>query len=282
MKYYSMRWTILIALLWASMLTQCGTFPPAPPATTPLPQLGATATPLPTHVAIPLPHTVYAVSADNTQLVITTDNQQRTIKLPNGIQQLAIAPQHIAVRNNDNDISIIDVASKRKETLPLACDRIAWHYDADTLWCVAYAQLYQVSPSQSRLVALAPVGYRFVQAMHRPTSTDIWAILEDDTGATQFCQITPALSCHINATSAQWNADGTLVAVADMRQIEVLDATAVQAYEIPLVGVTYVGWLDTDTLFVRTNTETYVYQIRTRQLTTTTKQIPATYLLGVQ
>ncbi len=241
-----------------------------------------TATATPTPIAIVLPRTVYTVSTDTAQLVMTTDNQQHTIMLTNGIQQLVIAPQHIAVRNNDNDISIFDVASKRKETLPMACDSIAWHYEADTLWCVAYAQLYQVSPTQATLVAFAPAGYRFVQAMHRPTSTEIWAILADDANTTQFCQITPTLSCLNNATVAQWNTDGTLVAVIDMNRMSVLDATGIINSEVSLADVTYACWLDTDTLFLRTDTETYTYQIRTHLLTNTTEQISATHLLGAQ
>lgn len=276
-----MQWArnLLVVLCWG-LLTQCAPPPAQLPLATPSPPPPATPTPQ----AVLLPQTTYYASADYTYIVRTTHTHTQSLRIPNGVRQLIASDTRLAIRDQDDEVSLIDVTTQRRTPLDLPCTDIAWHDDVDTVWCVAYANLYALSPAHRTLVTLAPPDQRIVRVIPQPTQPLPWLIIADSTGNTRLCTLVNQLTCVSVATDARWNSDGTRVAVRtdDIQPILVLDAMGKMIDEITVADIEYVTWLDTTTLFVRTKQHTFSYALLTQTLTDTSLQIAAPLLLAVE
>ena len=269
-------WLIGIAL---GLLTQCS--PSPPPVVTVVPsQSIPTATSAPT--ALVLPHTTYYRAIDNSQVVIRTTTNVQTLPLDNGITQLIATDTQIAYRDDDHTVHLFDTTTAQHTTLDMPCDDIAWHTAPDTLWCIAYANLYTLSPTQTTLVAIAPPSQRFVRIVAIPQHDTPWVIRADATDTTQLCSIDDTQTCYAHTQLAQWNNNGTMVVTVHADNIDIQTTTGEVITTTAIVGVRYVTWLDDQTIFFRTRQRTYCYEISTHTLTDITAQVPVTGLLAVR
>lgn len=270
----------VLVILGVALLTQCTPPPAQLPLTTP--SLPPPATPTPQ--AVLFPQTTYYASADSTYIVRTTHTHTQSLRIPNGVRQLIATDTRMAIRDQDDEVSLIDVTTQQRTPLDLPCTDIAWHHDGDTVWCVAYANLYMLSPTQRTLVTLAPPNHRILRVIPQPTQQLPWLIITDPNDNTQLCTLADQLACLSAAMDARWNNDGTQVAVLhnDMRTVAVLDVKGNVLDEITLMDIKYMTWLDSQTLFVRTHQHTFTYALPTQTLTDTSLQIPALLLLAVE
>ncbi|MFN5676693.1 MAG: hypothetical protein ACK48C_06035 [Roseiflexaceae bacterium] len=269
-------WLIGMAL---GLLTQCTT--PPPPAATPVPsQPTTTATSIP--MAIVIPHTTYYQIPDRSQIVVRTATNVQTFPLDNGITQLIATDTHIAYRDDDHTVHLVDTTTAQHTILDMPCEDIAWHTAPDTLWCIAYANLYILSPTQTTLVAIAPPTQRFVRIVATPHHDTPWVIRADATDVTQLCPIDETQACHTRTQLAQWNNNGTMVATVHADKVDVQTTIGEAIATIAVVEVRYVAWLDAETLFLSTPQRTYSYAITTHNLIDITNQFPVRDLLAVR
>lgn len=265
----------------ACLLMQCTSS--VPTATPPLPTvLRATATPpAPTQRVIPT-ITAYYATNDPPQLVIEQGSAPHVISVNTPILQAVVASHHIALRDTDYGVRIVDTATNTVTELPFACDDIAWHTAPDTLWCIAYANLYVLSPTRTQLTVVAPPQSTFVHAITRPQHAEVW-VIQTTNGRNELCRVLPDMRCIAPADTAQWSPDGQRVALVYAQQIQLIDDQGQQyPVSLPRTHIRNVYWLDTSTLVYVTSQQMFIYSIDTQQTTDAPDWLHVTGLLHLE
>ncbi|MFM7678991.1 MAG: hypothetical protein ACKO83_09105 [Roseiflexaceae bacterium] len=229
-----------------------------------------------------IPHTTYSHTTDRSQVVVRSATNMQTLPLDNGITQLIATDTHIAYRDDDHTVHLFDTTTAQHTTLDMPCEDIAWHTAPDTLWCIAYANLYILSPSQTTLVAIAPRTHRFVHIVAAPQHDTPWVISADATDSTQLCPVDDTQACQARTQLAQWDDNGTMLATVHADKVDIQTTTGEIIATTALGGVRYLVWLDAETVFLSTHQRNYSYEITTHNLTDITAQVPVPGLLAVR
>lgn len=259
--------TIILLGLWTCLIVQCAAPVPmhtstpqaTPPHATTVPPTSAPVVYVPSMTAL------YATN-DPPQLVITATDQQYIIKVDAPLQQAVPAAHMVAVRDADQHIRIIDTRTSRVTPLAMACDDIAWHTPPDTLWCIAYANLYIVTPTRTTLTAVASPGSALLHAVARPNTAELWAIQVVD-GRHQLCRIVPTVACVADADQAQWRPDGQQIALVRADTIQLIDEAGTLHTTFTHPSIRSVYWVDNTTLLLVTTQAVSLYTVDTRQTT---------------
>lgn len=229
---------------------------------------------------MPVIPAVTAYYGTETQLLIQAATRRETISLANGVQQIAVNGTDIAIRDNDNNVSVYDTIRMVWQEWPLTCTDIAWHEAERQLWCVAYDNLYLADADTVTLTAIAPPQSQYVRVLIRPHTAEVWAI-QTSHDRRQLCRILPSTDCRYDADMALWAPDGQTLAVGVAQSLQLFDVNGNPLASGAPTPMQSVFWLNNTTLFVATPHDTYVYHVPTQHITPYTTQIPSRDLLAV-